>query len=57
MRTSVCRVPWVSTTMSSSNGVLFAPLEVTMTKRGQVPACKLCPRGTYTDHLFYGHIL
>ncbi|XP_052674005.1 uncharacterized protein LOC128156059 [Crassostrea angulata] len=33
---SVFRVPWVSTTMAPSNGVLIALLEVTMTKRGQV---------------------
>nr|XP_011433540.2 uncharacterized protein LOC105332592 [Crassostrea gigas] len=35
-RVSACLVPWVSTTMAPSNGVLIAPLEVTMTKRGQV---------------------
>eukprot|EP00105_Crassostrea_gigas_P040277 XP_019924425.1 PREDICTED: uncharacterized protein LOC105332147 [Crassostrea gigas] len=35
---SVCLVPWVSTTMAPSNGVLIALLEVTVIKRGQVYA-------------------
>uniref|UniRef100_K1QYN7 COBW domain-containing protein 1 n=1 Tax=Magallana gigas TaxID=29159 RepID=K1QYN7_MAGGI len=35
-RVSACPVPWVSTTMAPSNGVLIAPLGVTVTKRGHV---------------------
>lgn len=35
---SACLVPWVSTTMAPSSGVLFALQEVTTTKRGQALA-------------------